>query len=58
LERADVGRARVLRRRRAAIFGKTIDRPPIQTSTTFKKAPKAPMKVRERQLHLDAADPE
>jgi DNA modification methylase len=36
------------------LTGKTIDRPPIQTSTTFKKAPKAPPKVRERQLHFDA----
>ena len=40
------------------LTGKTIDRPPMQTSTTFKRAPKAPMKVRERQLRLDAADPE
>jgi len=40
------------------LTGKTIDRPPIQTSTTFKKAPKAPMKVRERQLRLDAPDPD
>jgi DNA modification methylase len=40
------------------LTGKTIDRPPIQTSTTFKKAPKAPMKVREHQLQLDEADPE
>jgi len=40
------------------VTGKTIDRSPIQTSTTFKKAPKAPMKVRERQLQLDPADPE
>jgi DNA modification methylase len=40
------------------LTGKTIDRPPIQTSTTFKKAPKAPMKVRERQLRLDTPDPD
>lgn len=40
------------------LTGKTIDRPPIQTSTTFKKAPKAPPKVRERQLHFDASKPD
>jgi site-specific DNA-methyltransferase (adenine-specific) len=40
------------------LTGTTIDRPPAQASVTFKKAPKAPMKVRERQLQLDAADPE
>lgn len=30
------------------LTGKTIDRPPIQTSTTFKRAPKAAPKVHER----------
>jgi DNA modification methylase len=40
------------------LTGKTIDRPPIQTSTTFKKAPKALSTVRERQLHFDAAKPD
>jgi hypothetical protein len=40
------------------LTGKTIDRPPIQTSTTFKKAPKAPSTVRERQLHFDASKPD
>jgi len=40
------------------LTGKTIDRPPIQTSTTFKKAPKAPPTVRERQLHFDASKPD
>lgn len=30
------------------LTGKTIDRPPLQTSTTFKRAPKAAPKARER----------
>lgn len=39
------------------LTGKTIDRPPIQTSLTFKRAPKATPKVRERrQLDCDAPD--
>jgi hypothetical protein len=37
------------------LAGKTIDRPPIQTSTTFKKAPKAAAKGPERKrLDFDA----
>jgi DNA modification methylase len=39
------------------LTGRTIDRPPIQTSLTFKRAPKAAPKVRERrQLDFDAAE--
>ena len=41
------------------LTGKTIDRPPIQTSVTFKRAPKATPKVRERQpLFFDTPDSE
>ena len=41
------------------LTGKTIDRPPIQTSTTFKRAPKAAPKVHERRpLDFGQADPE
>lgn len=39
--------------------GKTINRPPIQTSTTFKKAPKAAGKQAEKKrLDFDAPDPD
>jgi hypothetical protein len=34
------------------LTGKTIDRPPIQTSTTFKKAPKAAAKGAERKRSI------
>jgi hypothetical protein len=41
------------------LTGKTIDRPPIQTSTTFKKAPKAETKQAERKrLDFDKPDPD
>ena len=41
------------------LTGKTIDRPPIQTSTTFKRAPKAAPKVHERRpLDFGQPDPE
>jgi hypothetical protein len=41
------------------LTGKTIDRPPIQTSTTFKRAPKAQPKGPERKpLDFDAPDPD
>lgn len=41
------------------LTGKTIDRPPIQTSITFKRAPKATPKVREhRLLDYGAPDPD
>jgi DNA modification methylase len=41
------------------LTGKTIDRPPIQTSTTFKRAPKAVPKVRERPpLDFGQPDPD
>ncbi|CAN5666186.1 hypothetical protein BH24ACI5_BH24ACI5_17100 [soil metagenome] len=41
------------------LTGKTIDRPPIQTSTTFKRAPKAVQKGPERKrLDFDEAGPE
>lgn len=41
------------------LTGKTIDRPPIQTSLTFKRAPKAAPKVRERRrLDFDGAEPD
>jgi len=40
------------------LTGKTIDRPPIQTSLTFKRAPKAPLKVRERQLKFNTPEPD
>ena len=41
------------------LTGKTIDRPPIQTSTTFKRAPKAAPKVHERRpLDFDQSDSE
>ncbi|HXG56199.1 MAG TPA: DNA methyltransferase [Vicinamibacterales bacterium] len=41
------------------LTGKTIDRPPIQTSTTFKKAPKATTKGPERKrLDFDKPDPD
>jgi hypothetical protein len=37
------------------LTGKTLDRPPIQTSTTFKRAPKAATKGPERKgLDFDA----
>ncbi|MCA1651253.1 MAG: hypothetical protein LC753_13575 [Acidobacteria bacterium] len=39
------------------LTGKTIDRPPIQTSVTFKRAPKAAPKVHERKrLDFDESD--
>lgn len=34
------------------LTGKTINRPPSQTSITFKRAPKAAPKVRERQERM------
>ena len=41
------------------LAGKTIDRPPIQTSLTFKRAPKAAPIVRERRrLDFDAPEPD
>jgi hypothetical protein len=41
------------------LTGKTIDRPPIQTSTTFKKAPKAAGKQAEKKrLDFDKPDPD
>ena len=41
------------------LTSKTIDRPPIQTSTTFKRAPKAAPKVHERRpLDFGQPDPE
>jgi len=41
------------------LTGKTIDRPPIQTSLTFKRAPKAAPKVRERRsLDFDGSEPD
>lgn len=41
------------------LTGRTIDRPPIQTSVTFKRAPKAVPKVRERRrLNFDSTEPE
>lgn len=41
------------------LTGKTIDRPPIQTSLTFKRAPKAAPKVRERRLlDFGASEPD
>jgi DNA modification methylase len=41
------------------LTGKTLDRPPAQTSVTFKRAPKAPPRVREhRVLDFGAPDPD
>ena len=41
------------------LTGRTIDRPPLQTSLTFKRAPKASPKVKEqRSLELGAATPD
>jgi hypothetical protein len=40
------------------LTGKGIDRPPAQTSTTFKKAPKAAGKVETKQPPDFGADPE
>jgi hypothetical protein len=41
------------------LTGKTIDRPPIQTSTTFKRAPKAVTKGPEKnRLDFDEPDPD
>jgi hypothetical protein len=41
------------------LTGKTIDRPPIQTSVTFKRAPKATAKGPERKrLDFDKPDPD
>lgn len=41
------------------LTGKTIDRPPIQTSTTFKRAPKTVQPGPERKrLDFDSAGPE
>jgi len=41
------------------LTGKTIDRPPIQTSTTFKRAPKAAPKAHERRpLDFGRPDPD
>lgn len=41
------------------LTGKTIDRPPLQTSLTFKRAPKATPRVRERRrLDFDAPEPD
>jgi site-specific DNA-methyltransferase (adenine-specific) len=41
------------------LTGKTIDRPPIQTSTTFKRAPKAAPKTPERKrLDFDGSETE
>lgn len=34
------------------LTGKAISRPPTQASVTFKRAPKAPMQVRERQAGI------
>lgn len=34
------------------LTGKAISRPPTQTSVTFRRAPKAPMQVRERQVGI------
>jgi site-specific DNA-methyltransferase (adenine-specific) len=41
------------------LTGKTVDRPPIQTSVTFKRAPKAAVKTAERKrLDFDKPDPD
>jgi hypothetical protein len=41
------------------LTGKNIDRPPIQTSVTFKKAPNAtPKTALRKRLDFDAPDPD